>query len=219
MSHCVDPAGVASASEAIPLKPSMPKTIPWKPGMSYRDAATGWEDLPEEVLFAPIKLGIRSVAVKLDKSLEAMIRGKKYHIIEVDKETNFVECEYIMLCSSDPNISARLKSIDTYIKIRITKVDILKHSNGNVYIKSIYMELPSDLSFINSGPYSAIYNKKHQKLMNESTEIIEKTIHIFPSIPNFTVDATLGGITNEFNKNIFYPQDTVNKGIYIHHIL
>jgi hypothetical protein len=217
MSHCVDPAGVAS--EAIPLKPSMPKTIPWKPGMSYRDAATGWEDLPEEVLFAPIKLGIRSVAVKLDKSLEAMIRGKKYHIIEVDKETNFVECEYIMLCSSDPNISARLKSIDTYIKIRITKVDILKHSNGNVYIKSIYMELPSDLSFINSGPYSAIYNKKHQKLMNESTEIIEKTIHIFPSIPNFTVDATLGGITNEFNKNIFYPQDTVNKGIYIHHIL
>jgi hypothetical protein len=217
MSHCVASAGLTPAPEAIPRKPSMPKTIPWKPGMPYRDAATGWEDLPEEVLFAPIKLGIISVAVKLDKSLEAMIRTKNYQII--DDKTNFVECEYIMLCSSDPNISARLKSIDTYIKIRITKVDILKHSNGNVYIKSIYMELPSDLSFINSGPYSAIYNKKHQKLMNESTEIIEKTIHIFPSIPNFTVDATLGGITNEFNKNIFYPQDKVNKGIYIHHIL
>ena len=78
------------------------------------------------------------------------------------------------------------------------------------------MELPDNLSFINSGPYSAIYNRKQQKLMNESTEIIEKTIHIAPSIPNFTLDAILGGLIKECNKNTFYPLYEVNKGIFVH---
>ena len=205
MSHCVAPAGLVTA----------PKTIPWEPGMPYRDGATGLEDLPEDILFAPIRRSIDSVCVQLDHTkLESIIREKNYQII--DDKTNFEVCKCIMLCLSDTNILNRLKSIDTYIKIKITKVVILKHSNGNVYIKSIYMELPDNLSFINSGPYSAIYNRKQQKLMNESTEIIEKTIHIAPSIPNFTLDAILGGLIKECNKNTFYPLYEVNKGIFVH---
>jgi hypothetical protein len=79
------------------------------------------------------------------------------------------------------------------------------------------MESPDNLSFINSGPYSAIYNKKHQKLMNESAEhMIEKTIHIAPTIPNFTLDATVGGLIKNCNKNTFYPLDEINKGIFAH---
>jgi hypothetical protein len=206
MSDCVASVGL----------PPAPKTILWKPGMPYRDGATPYEHLSENELFAPFRQEPHTIGLNLDyKKLELIIRGKNYQII--DDKTNFPDCDCIMLCSSDTNILEKLKSIDTYIKIRITKVHILKHSNGNVYIKSIYMELPDNLSFINSGPYSAIYNKKHQKLMNESVEhMIGKTIHIAPTIPNFTLDATLGGLIKECNKNTFYPLDEINKGIFVH---
>jgi hypothetical protein len=94
MSDCVAPAGL----------PSRPKTFqfpPWDPSVPYRDGATGLEDLPEDVLFAPIRLNPDTIGLKLDEKLEAIIRRKNYQII--DDKTNFIDYDCIMLCSSDPN--------------------------------------------------------------------------------------------------------------------